>query len=103
VTGAMAARELTHYLEPDAATLLVDDQARAMLEQEPMLRDETGGNVTLFRLFGAAAVAGEPKGRWPLATPLLIYAELLETGGAREVETAQMIYDRFLEPQIKHG
>jgi len=33
----------------------------------------------------------------------LIYAELLEAGGAREVETAQMIYERFLEPRIKHG
>ena len=68
-----------------------------------MLRDEAGGNVTLLRLFGGAAVADKPKGAWPLATPLLIYAELLETGGAREVETARMIYDRFIEPKIKHG
>jgi hypothetical protein len=103
VTGGMAARELIHYFEPDTATLFVDDQARAKLEQEPMLRDEAGGNVTLLRLFGAAAVAGEEKGPWPQATPLLIYAELLETGGAREVETARMIYDRFIEPKHKHG
>ena len=103
VTNGMAARELTRHLEPDRVTIFVDDQARAKLEQEPMLRDETGGNVTLLRLFGEAAVADKRKRAWPLATPLLIYAELLETGGAREVETARMIYERFIEPKIKHG
>ena len=103
VTGGVAARDVSRYLERDTATLFVDDQARATLEKEPMLRDEAGGDVTLLRLFGAAAVAGEPKKTWPLATPLLIYAELLETGGERELETARMIYERFLEPRIKHG
>lgn len=103
VTGGMAAREMTHYLEPDAVALFVDDQARTKLEGEPMLRDDAAGNVTVFRLFGAAAIGGELKVPWPLATPLLIYAELLEAGGAREVETAQMIYERFLEAGSVHG
>lgn len=103
VTGGMAARQLTQYLEPDAVTLFVDDQARAKLADEPMLRDDANGNITLLHLIGPAAVADKPQAPWPLATPLLIYAELLETGGAREVETARMIYDQFLEPQLAHG
>lgn len=103
VTGGMAARELTHYLEPDAVTLFVDDQAAARLGEEPMLRDDAGGNVTLLRFFGAAVLADQLRGPWPLATPLLVYADLLETGGAREVETAQMICEQFLEPEIARG
>lgn len=103
ITGGMAARELTHYLEPDTVTFFVDDQARETLKQEPMLRDEANGNVTLLRLFGTAAVGDETQGPWPLATPLLIYAELLEAGGAREVETAQMVYERYIEPKITNG
>ena len=103
VTGGMAARELTHYLEPDAVTLFVDEDARTKLEAEPMLRDDAAGNVILLRLVGAAAIAGDLKAPWPMATLLLIYAELLETGGAREVETARMIYERFIESRIKHG
>jgi len=95
ITGGMAARELTHYLKPATATLFVDPQARAKLEGEPMLRDEIGGNVTLLSLFGAAVLADEPQKIGPLATPLLIYAELLETGGEREVEAARMIYESF--------
>lgn len=103
VTGGMAARQLTRYLEPDAITIFVDDQALAKLKEEPMLRDDTGGNVTVLRLFGAAVLTDKPQTPWPLATPLLIYAELLETGGAREMETAQMIYEQFLEPELAHG
>lgn len=103
LTGGMAARQLTRYLEPDTVELFVDDQALAALKAEPMLRDEADGNVTLLHLFGAAAIAEKPQAPWPLATPLLVYAELLETGGAREVETAKMIYDRFLAPGLAHG
>ncbi len=103
VTGGMAAKQLTRYLEPDTTELFVDDQAMAKLRAEPMLRDDANGNVTIFHLFGTAAIADKPQTPWPLATPLLIYAELLEAGGAREVETAKMIYDRFLEPEFAHG
>jgi len=103
VTGGMAAREMTHYLEPDAITLFVDDEAKEKLKQEPMLRDDAGGNVTLLHLFGKAAAADKLQGPWQLATPLLVYAELLEAGGAREAETAKMIYERFIEPAITHG
>lgn len=103
VTGGMAAREMTHYLEPDAVTLFVDEQARTALEKEPLLRDDAGGNVTLLRLPGPALLAAEPQAPWPLATPLLVYAELLQDGGQREIETAEMIYERLIETQVTPG
>jgi hypothetical protein len=103
VTGGMAARRLTHHLEPDVVTLFVNESARERLKNEPMLRDDATGNVTLLQLFGDAVVAEKPRTPWPLATTPLVYAELIETGGAREIETARMIYERFLEPQISHG
>lgn len=103
VTGGMAAKQLTQYLEPDTVEVFVDDQAMAKLKAEPMLRDDANGNVTILHLFGAAAITDKPQMPWPLATPLLVYAELLEAGGAREMETAKMIYDRFLEPELAHG
>lgn len=103
VTGGMAARELTRHLEPDTVTLFVDESARAELAEEPMLRDDAGGNVTLLRLPGPAFIAEKTQGPWPLATPFLIYAELLQDGGQRELETAQMIYERFIEPPATHG
>lgn len=103
VTGGMAARQMTQYLEPDNVTLFIDEQARAMLKDEPLLRDDANGNVILLNLFGHAAIAERPHNPWPLTTPLLVYAELLEAGGARDTETAKMIYDQFIEPTIPHG
>lgn len=103
VTGGMAARQMTQYLEPDAVTVFADEQAQAQLHNEPMLRDDANGNVTVLNLFGRAAIAGQQNTPWPLATPLLVYAELLEAGGARDTETAKMIYDQFIEPVIAHG
>lgn len=103
VTGGMAALELMHYLEPDTATLFVDDQAQAKLEGEPMLRDDAAGNVTLLRLPQAQFIATEPRGAWPIVTPLMVYAELLQDAGQREIEAAQMIYERFIAPMGTHG
>jgi len=103
VTGGMAAREMTHYLEPDAVALFVDEQARAALENERLLRDDVGGNVTLLRLLDPAFLAERHQGAWPLVTPLLVYAELLQDGGQREIETAEMIYERFIETKAAHG
>lgn len=103
VTGGLAARALTNYLEPNAVTVFVDEQAQAKLAEEPMLRDETAGNVTLLRLPEPGFIAKEQTAPWPLATPFLVYAELLQDGGQREIETAEMIYERFIEPGVKHG
>lgn len=103
LTGGIAARQLTQYLEPDMVAIFVDQDAEAVIRQEPMLRDEANGNVTLLRLFGRAAIGHDQGQPWPLATPLLVYAELLEAGRPRELETAQMVYERYLEPQLAHG
>lgn len=103
VTGGMAARELTRYLEPDAVTVFVDERAQAKLAEEPMLRDDIAGNVTLLRLPDPGFIAMEQTAPWPVATPFLIYAELLQEGGQREIETAEMIYERYIEPRVAHG
>ena len=103
VTGGMAAKQLTHYLEPDTVELYADDAAMAGLKLEPMLRDDANGNVTILKPFGRAALAEGPPNPWPLATPLLVYAELLEAGGARDAETAKMVYEQFMEPTLAHG
>ncbi len=102
VTGGMAAKRLTGHLEPDHVTLFVDEQAERKLKAEPMLPDQTG-NLTLLRLFAETAI-GQPVVRGvPLATPLLVYADLLNEGGPREVETAQMIHDKWIKPEGNLG
>jgi hypothetical protein len=100
LTGGMAARALTHYLEPDVLTLFVDEKARHLLGQEPMLRDDRNGNVILLNLFTPENI-NHKMAQGPLADPLLIYAELLESGRPRDVETAGLIYDQMIGSEVK--
>jgi hypothetical protein len=39
----------------------------------------------------------------PVAHPLLVYAELIFQGREREVETARIVYDRYLSPLISEN
>lgn len=98
MTGAWAAHEWTGHLRAETLTLHVGEQALALWNGQPMLPDPLGGNVVLLKYFAPTVVDPEiekTKDR-PLATPLLTYAELLHDGRTRELETARMIYDRFL-------
>jgi hypothetical protein len=42
----------------------------------------------------------EKGGTW-VAHPLLVYAELLFQGREREVETARLVYDQYLRPNLQ--
>lgn len=100
LTGGMAARELTKHLEPDTIAVFVEEQLAEQLKGEPMLPDPNG-NVVLLGLFAKTAIDHERRVAPPLATPLLIYAELLQDGRPREVETAKMIYEGFVLPTLE--
>jgi hypothetical protein len=102
LTGGFAARQLTEYLDPETVTLFVDAQAEQRLKEEPMLPDRNG-NVTLLNLFAPNVIDLDDQRDLPLATPVLIYAELLNEGGARELETAKMIYEKWIQPGVRRG
>jgi hypothetical protein len=61
-----------------------------------MLPEAAGGNLTLLKYFGPTVHDPDDAARM-FATPLLVYAELLDVGRAREIETAKMIFDRYLK------
>ncbi|MHB2027141.1 MAG: type IV toxin-antitoxin system AbiEi family antitoxin [Elusimicrobiota bacterium] len=100
VTGGLAAREMTQYLEPDNVTLFVDKATEQIIRQETMLPDKNG-NVTLLRLFAPNAIGHIGQEGIPYATPLLVYAELLNEGGPRELETAQMLFEKQIMPEAR--
>ena len=87
-----AAAIATRYLRPGVVTLYAEGlPARLMVDYR--LRKSEEGNIELRRRF------------WPfnhewehpnLAPPVLIYADLLATADARCIETAQLVYDRYL-------
>jgi hypothetical protein len=90
--GEPAAAVLTGHLKPQIATLyLKGAPGRLIVEQR--LREAADGNVELRRRFWAF----EQQWNHPeLVPPLLVYADLLGTGDARCIETAQRVFDGHL-------
>lgn len=83
---------LTGHLKPGIATLYLDG-APGRLIVENRLRAAAEGNVELRRRFWAFEHQWEHP---ELTPPLLVYADLLGTGDARCIETAQRVFDGHL-------
>lgn len=90
--GEPAAAELTAYLKPQIITVYCDAGFNELVRGQ-RLRRNTTGDVEIMDAFWHFDYD------WPhphLAPPLLIYAELIATADARNLETARMIYDQYL-------
>lgn len=100
LTGGFAADALTGHYRGDQLTLFVDPWSStraAALRWLPSVE----GPITLLRMFWPDTVERTIEKRGErVAHPLLVYAELLFQGREREVETAKMIYEKYLRPTI---
>jgi hypothetical protein len=97
LTGAAAERFLTGHLRAGDVVLFVEhNRGQQALADEPFLPD-AHGNITLLELVGTAIIDRTRCDRHPVATPLLVYAELLADGRPRELEAAELIWNRYLK------
>lgn len=91
--GETAAAILTQYLKPQKATLYVKDrQTLTRIVKLARLRKAPGheANVEIYTRFWVHGDDGET------VPPLLVYADLIATGDARNLETARVVYEQFL-------
>jgi hypothetical protein len=95
--GEIAAAELTGHLKPERYTIYTDHLPGKLIYKFKFQKDPNGNVefVTPFWTFG-----------WKLAEkkvvpPLLIYADLMATGDARAIETAEIIYDNYIARFIR--
>lgn len=102
--GEIAAAKYTHYLKPEVATVYLPEQARTRLLRDARLRKATGltgdqaGTVLLYRPFWTELDTELRKG---LVHPILVYADLLATGDARNLDVAQRIYDEHIAQLVR--
>lgn len=92
--GEPAAALLTKYLRPEVVTVYGDTRFDALARKIHPAKDEHG-NLELLQVFWHFNVPRYDK-RYRLAPPLLIYADLVATADPRNLETAEMIRERFL-------
>jgi hypothetical protein len=97
--GEVAAGAYTHYLTPKTYLIYADKHAQKTLLKDFRLRRLQPHERTdnLIRLVtppvGIEKLKGPQKG---LVTPLLVYADLLNSNDPRNLETAKRLYDDYL-------
>jgi hypothetical protein len=91
--GEPAADLLTNYLRPEKF-LLYTKESKLDLIRKYRLIPKDPGELEALEMFW-----GNNKNE-TTAPPLLIYAELMITGGKRNIEIANMIYDAYIKPKL---
>ena len=90
--GEVAAAKLTNYLIPAHFTIYKAGQL-AKLQFMYGLEEDRDGPIEIVKPFWGALDAAH---RDDMVHPLLVYADLLATNDARNIETAGMIYEQEL-------
>jgi hypothetical protein len=91
--GEVAAAKLTGYLRPEVKTIYAPTKL-ARLQVKFHLKPDNRGDTEILKKFWD--LGDEPP--WPDTAPvLLVYADLIASGDDRNIETARMIYDRYLD------
>ena len=92
-----AAALLTRYLRPGILTLYTEKMpVKLMINQrlKPAHAPTDAALVEVRKPFWGATLAAGP--REDTVPPVLVYADLLATGDARCIETAQQVYEEYL-------
>ena len=99
--GEPAAALLTDYLRPGVLTLYADKLPGLLAAQQKFMTQAAPGCTQVVevrrKFWSFAGDAQHPS----VVPPLLVYADLLATGDARCIETAQMIYEVYVAGLIK--
>jgi hypothetical protein len=87
---------LTKHLKPQTATVYADSTLARFQAKYGLVRDERG-EIEILRKFWKFGEIDN------VAPPLVVYADLLATADERNLETAQIIYDRYLASLTKEN
>ena len=96
ITGAPAAFRLQRFYRGEEIPIFLGTAPNRLTRELKLLPDKNGV-LTLLHEFGTL-FPWRVEGGVPVAHPWLIYAELLHEGGARAVEAATEIREKFLLP-----
>jgi hypothetical protein len=88
----IAAAMLTRYLKPQTVTIYARQPIGKLLLRHRIKKNPTGEIEILKTFWNFQFEWNHPE----LVHPLLIYADLLATGDPRNIQTAEMVYEREL-------
>jgi hypothetical protein len=95
---------LTNHLRPEILTLYTSKTRRELLDGLRIVPDETG-DIKVYKKFWTTnpPILTKETPRFQgdkAAHPFIIYADLMNTNNKRCIETAKIIYERDIEPNL---
>ncbi len=90
-----AAALLTQHLRPEIITIYGDTRFEALARKIHPVKDDHG-NLEVLQKFWKFKPTEQRVEDYPVVPPLLIYADLVATGDARNLETAKLIREQYL-------
>jgi hypothetical protein len=93
--GEPAGDILTNYLRPAELTLYTTKSRNEIMRDYKLIPDQNG-NINVFNAFWNEGKNENTK----TVYPLLVYVDLMNTGDSRCYETAQMIWDKYLNNEF---
>jgi hypothetical protein len=97
LTGGFAADRLTQHFRGNQLAVFIDALPEDFIRELRWL-PSPNGPVTLFRKFSRSVQFEQ---LLTVAHPLLVYAELVFSSRERELETAKIVYDRWLRKLVE--
>lgn len=95
--GEAAAARLTNYLQPFIYTIYINEERQGEFTLRNRLKKHPQGKLEMIKKFWKF-----PNNDYREIThPILIYADLLATGDPRNIETAHIIYEKYIAGYIE--
>lgn len=98
--GEVAGQRLTGYLRPERYLIYLNGPLTPLLAQGRMRVADRGNTEILDAFWPETLVPASDQTKERIVPPLLAYADLMITGEGRNLETAKLIYDKFLAPVL---
>ena len=95
--GEVAANKLTKHIKPQDIIIYADREKYQNVVIENKLRKDINGNIEFFERFWKFDRTNEFK---EIVNPILIFADLINAGNQRDVETARIIYERYINRHL---
>ncbi|MPR33368.1 type IV toxin-antitoxin system AbiEi family antitoxin [Salmonirosea aquatica] len=92
--GEPAGELLTGHLKSAELTLYTEDSRSELMKRYRLIPDETGP-VQVYRKFWQ-----QEANDWATVPPLLVYADLISAQDRRSQETAQKVYDDYIQIEL---
>lgn len=96
-SGEAAANLYTGYLSPEIVGMFVPQESKGWMPKLKLLPVRQKGELEVFRMFWDAEHPVFRETERNVVPPILVYAELMGSNDSRNIETAQRIFDEYIQ------